>query len=129
MPRNVGIELLLRPFGECGAKFRLRHRDTLRPVNLREATGQHRFGFVVQRAQQLRLPAVPDARTDAADIGARQDRQQFHLLDRLHHGGEILDGLAVRQVARLRHRGHRQVLLNQPGDQFGVGGVESKPRA
>ena len=47
----------------------------------------------------------------------------------MHHGGEILDGLAVRQVARLRDRGHRQVLLNQPGDQFGVGGIESKLRA
>ena len=55
--------------------------------------------------------------------------KQLHLLDRLHHGGEILDGLAVGEVARLRHRGHRQMLLDQPGDQLGVGGVEAEPRA
>ena len=108
---------------------RLRHRDALGAVDFREAAGQHRLGLVIQRAQQLRLPAVPDAGADAADIGGGQDGQQLHLLDRLHHGGEILDGLAVRQVARLRHRRHGQMLLDQPRDQFGVGGVEAEPRA
>ena len=129
MPRDIGVEFLLRPFGEGGAKFRLRHADALDAVDLGETAGQHRFGFVIQRAQQLRLPAVPDPGTDAADIGGGQDRQQLHLFDRLHDGGEILDGLAVREVTRLRHRGHGQMLFDQPGDLFGVGGIESEPRA
>ena len=129
MPPDIGVEFRLRPFGEGRAKFRLRHRDALGAVDFREAAGQHRLGLVIQRAQQLRLPAVPDAGADAPDVRGGQDRQQLHLLDRLHHGREILDGLAVRQVARLRHHRHRQVLFDQPGDQLGVGGVEAEPRA
>ncbi|MGY3132754.1 hypothetical protein ACVWZM_003436 [Bradyrhizobium sp. USDA 4501] len=35
---------------------------------------------------------------------------------------------AVRQVARLRHRRHRQMLLDQPRHQFGVGRREAEPR-
>ena len=42
-------------------------------------------------------------------------------LQRLHHGGEILDGFAVGQIARLRHRRHHQMHFDQPGDQLGVG--------
>ena len=129
VPADIGVELGFRPFGEGGAEFRLRHRDALGAVDLREAAGQHRLGLVIQRAQQLRLPAVPHAGADAADVGGGQDRQQLHLLDRLHHGGEILDGLAVGEVARLRHRRHRQMLLDQPGDELGVGGGEAEPRA
>ena len=129
VPADIGVEFGFRPFGEGGAEFRLRHSDALRPVHFREAAGQHRFGFVIQRAQQLRLPAVPDPGPDAADVGGGQDGQELHLLDRLHHGGEILDGLAVGEVARLRHRRHRQMLLDQPGDQFGIGGAEAEPRA
>ena len=129
VPRDIGVELLLRPFRERRAKLRLRHRDALRAVDLGEAAGQDRFGFIIQRAQELRLPAVPDPGTDATDVGGGQDRQKLHLLDRLHDSGEIFDGLAVRQIARLRHRGHRQMLFDQPRHQLGIGGVESKPRA
>ena len=129
VPRDVGVELLLRPLGELCAKLRLRHRDALRAVDFREAAGQHRFGLVIQRAQELRLPAVPDPGTDAPDVGGGQDRQKLHLFDRLHNACEILDGLAVRQIARLRHHGHGQMLLDQPCHQFGIGGVESEPRA
>ena len=128
VPADIGVELVLGPIGEGVAELGLRRGDALGAVDLGEAAGQHRLGLVIQRAQQLRLPAVPDAGADAANVGGGQDRQQLHLLDRLHHGGEFLDGPAVRQVARLRHRRHRQVLLDQPGHQFRVGIVESEPR-
>ena len=121
VPRDIGVELTLGPFGEAGAEFGLRRGDALRAIDLGEAAGQHRFGFVIKRAQQLRLPAIPDAGADRADVGGGEDGQQFHPLERLHHCGEILDGLAVGQVARLRHFRHRQMLLDQPGDQFGIG--------
>ncbi len=62
VPADIGVELGLRPFGEGGAEFALRRRDALGAVDLGEAAGQHRLGLVIQRAQQLRLPAVPDAR-------------------------------------------------------------------
>src|ERR1700733_10325342 len=80
--------------------------------------GQHRLGLVIERAYQLRLPAVPHAWTDAANVGRGQDRQKLHLLDRLNDGGEIFDGLAVRQVARLGDRRHHQMLLDQPRPQL-----------
>ena len=47
----------------------------------------------------------------------------------LHHGGEILDGLAVGQIARLRHARHDEVIFDQPGHGFGVGRRKSKARA
>ena len=46
----------------------------------------------------------------------------------LNHGGEILDGLAVGQIARLRDRRHRQMFLDQPGHQLGFGRDEAEPR-
>ena len=129
MPPDIGVEFGFRPFGEGGAEFGLRHRDALRAVYFREAAGQHRLGLVIQRAQQLRLPAVPHAGADAPDVGGGQDGQQLHLLDGLHDGGKILDRLAVGQVARLRHRGHCEVFFDQPCHQLGIGGVEAEPRA
>ena len=55
--------------------------------------------------------------------------EQLHPLQRLHDGGEILDRLAVGQIARLRHRRHDEVHLDQPGDELGLGRVESESRA
>ena len=118
-----------RPVLELGAELGLRHRDALRAVDLGEAAGQHRLGLVIERAQELRLPAVPHAGADRADVGGGQDGEQLHALQRLHHGGEILDGLAVGQVARLRHRRHHEMLLDQPGDGFGLGRRQAEPRA
>ena len=111
------------------AQLGLRHRDALGAVDLGEAAGQHRLGLVIERAQELRLPAVPDAGPDRADVGGGQDGEQLHALQRLHHGGEVLDGLAVGQVARLRDRRHHEVLLDQPGDGLGVGRRQPEPRA
>ena len=102
VPRDIGVDLLGRPILELVAQLGLRHRDALRAVDLGEAAGQHRLGLVIERAEELRLPAVPDAGADRADVGGGEDGQQLQPLERLHHRGEILDGLAVGQVARLR---------------------------
>ena len=39
-------------------------RDALGAVDLGEAAGEHRLGLVIERAQELRLPAVPHAGAD-----------------------------------------------------------------
>ena len=53
-------------------------RDALGAVDLGEAAGQHRLGLVIERAQELRLPAVPDAGADRADVGGGEDGQKLH---------------------------------------------------
>ena len=69
MQRDVGVELGRRPVAKLGAKLGLCHGHPLRPVDLGKSAGEHRFGFVVERANELRLPAVPHARTDRLDVG------------------------------------------------------------
>ena len=83
------------------------------------AAAEQDLGFPIQRAQQLPLPAVPHARANGANVANRQHKQQAQALHALHHGGESLDGARVRQVAALRHRGHGEMLLHQPGDRLG----------
>ena len=102
------------------------HGDALRAVDLGEAAGEHRLGLVIERAQELRLPAVPHAGADRPDVGGGEDGQQLEPLDRLHHRGEVLDGLAVGEIARLRHARHHQVILDQPGDESRFRPAESR---
>ena len=126
---DIALQPLARPIRHRGAEFGLRGGDALGAVDLREAAGEHRLGLVIKRAQQLRLPAVPHARADGADVGGGEDGQQLQPFGRLHHRGEILDGLAVGQVARLRHARHHEVVLDQPGDRLGVGRGKAETRA
>ena len=125
---DIGVEHVGRPIPDLGAELGLGRGHALGAVDLGEAAGQHRLGFVVERAYKLRLPAVPDAGADGADIRRRQDGEQLHALQRLHHGGEVLDRLAVGEIARLRDRRHDEVHFDQPGDELGVGGIEAQPR-
>src|SRR3954470_18597349 len=69
VPGDVGVELRLRPFGEADAEFGLRRLDAAGAGGPGEAAGEGRLGLVIQRAQQLCLPAVPDPWADAADVG------------------------------------------------------------
>ena len=131
-PLDIGVERALGQVlefrRELGAEFGLRHGDALGAIDLGKAAGEHRLGLVIERAQQLRLPAVPHAGADGADIGGGENGQKLQPLQRLHHRGEILDGPAVGEVARLRHGRHHQMHFDQPGDELGIGGIEPEPR-
>ena len=63
------------------------------------AQAQHFLGRVIEVAQQLPLPAVPDARPHRTDIDHGQAQQQAQPLGALHHFDEIEDRLVVGQVA------------------------------
>ena len=128
MPVDEALDLLLRPIGDGGAERGLRCGDPLARGELRVAAGHHRLGLVVERAQQLALPAVPDAGADGADVGDGQHQQQLQALRALHDVGEVADGLGVADVAAEGDLAHGQVLLDQPGDGLGLGRAQAEAR-
>ena len=65
--------LVLQPELEAGARP---EHEALEQLGLGEAAGEHRLGLVIERANELRLPAVPHAGPDRADIDDGQHRQQ-----------------------------------------------------
>ena len=72
----------------------------------------------MKAAQQHGLPVVPCIRADPANITDRQHRQQIKPLAGLHDLGEIPHRPRIRDIALLRHVGHRQVIADQPFDGF-----------
>ena len=126
---EIGVALARRPVGEAVGKLGLGGGDALVAADLAVAAGDHRLGLVVEGAQELALPAVPHAGADRLDVGDGEDGQHLQPLQRLHDGGEIEDGLAVVEVARLGDLAHGEVLLDQPGDGLGARLVEAEARA
>ncbi len=126
---EVGGALARRPVGERLGEFGLGRGNALVAADLAVAAGDHGLGLVVERAQELALPAVPDAGSDRLDVGDGEHQQHLQALHRLHDGGEIEDGLAVVEVARLGGDRHGEMLLDQPGDGLGLRLVEAEARA
>ena len=110
MKRSI---VLCRPVGDGGAEGLLRRGDALARGELGVPAGHHRLGLVVERAQQLALPAVPDAGADGADVGDGEHQQQLQALRALHDVGEVADGLGVADVAAEGDLAHGQVLLDR----------------
>ena len=96
---DIALDLGLRPVGEVCAECRLRGLDPVARADLRVAAGNDRLGLVVERAQELALPAVPDAGPDSADVGNGEHQQQLQTLGALHDVGEVADGLGIADVA------------------------------
>ena len=82
VPRDIGFELRRRPIRHGVAEFGLRHGDALGAIDLGEAAGEDRLGLVIERADELRLPAVPHARSDRLDVHGGEDGEQLEPLDR-----------------------------------------------
>ncbi len=120
---------LLRAPAEQVAQRGLLDRDAFAAALLLVPEAQHFLGRIVERRQQLPLPAVPHAGADRADIDDRQHQQQPQPLGALHHLGEIEDRLEVRQVALERRRRHQQMEAHQPGDGLGLGRRQAEARA
>ena len=118
---QVGRELLLAPVLHRTGEFFLGRLDPADPRYGGMATGQMRLGFCKQGAQQLTLPAVPDAGSDCANVDDSQNDKQAQPLGALHHRREVDDGLVVRQVAHLRRFAHQQMMAHQPYNGFGFG--------
>ena len=93
------------------------------------AACQHGGCGFVEIAQQLGLPAIPDTRPDGADIDHGQHSQKpqpFHIG---HAPGKIEHGARVGQVTALGGIAHFKMVGDQPGDQSGLGLVNTQPVA
>ena len=117
--REVGEPLLERAFGVLDARA---------PRRRGVAAGHQGFGFEIEFAQELRLPAIPDARADGADVGRGEDQQHPQAFGRLHHMDEVLDGLRIGDIAFLGRVAHHQMMANEPGHRRGIGGGKPEPR-
>ena len=107
--------------GAAGAALRAcRSRQAVLQRARRVLAGEHAPRRVEQVLEQLRLPRVPDLRARAADVGDGQqvERDQAPLGADLAR--ECRDDRGIGDVLLLRGRRHRQVLLDQPGDELGV---------
>ena len=115
----------------CGslAKGLERHKRPLAAVGLNAGAGKQRLGLMIERAQQLALPAVPDARADGADVGDGQHQQQLQALGRANDVREIADGLGIADIARLRIGAHDEMLLDQPYDHIGLARGQAQTRS
>ena len=91
VPLDEALDLLLRPIGSAARKASCAAATRSRGAELGVPAGNQRLGLVVERAQQLALPAVPDAGTDRADVGDGQHQQQLQPLRALHDVGEVAD--------------------------------------
>ena len=129
MARGIGGELGLAHPRQPLAQRRLGASHALLALDRRIAARQHDLGLVIERAQQLALPAVPDARPHGLDVADGQDEQQLQAFERLHDARERLDRARIGQIAALRDRRHIEMMLDQPGDGLGLRRGESETRA
>ena len=91
---DIGGEARVVP-AERRAQRVLLGRDPLAAAALLVAEPQHLLGRLVEVAEQLTLPAVPDAGPDRADVDDGQQQQQPQPLGALHGRAEIEDRLEV----------------------------------
>ena len=129
MALGVGVELGVRPAGQRAAQRLLRRLHAGLAVDRRMAAAEHDFGFPIEGAQELALPAVPHARADRANVGDGQRQQHPEPLLRLHDRRQRFRRARIGKVAPLRHVRHDEVLLDEPGDVLGVGRRKAEPRA
>ncbi len=129
MPIDEVVDAAGWPVGQRVAQCGLSLFDALGARNLGVATGNERFGFVVERAQKLAFPAVPDARPDGHDVCAGQQQKKLQPLGALHDVSERADRIGIGNITRMREVAHRQMLLNEPGDELGLGCCHAEARA
>ena len=126
---QVVLDLLLGPVGQQPAQRRLGRVDPALTSQRADHAGHQILGPVIEFGQQGRLPGVPAAGTDRADIGGGQDQQQPQTFRRLDQFDEVADGLVVFQVALEGGIRHVQVPAHQPDHRFRLFRRKAKARA
>src|SRR5690606_5089376 len=93
------------------------------------AAGDEGLRLPIELAQKLTLPAVPRAGADGADVGDRQQKQQFQPLRALYDRREVADRLGVSKIAAERDVAHFEMMLDEPCDRVRLGSGQPEPRA
>ncbi len=114
--RRIGAEFGVGPIRQMRAQFGLGLLDPFGPLGLAVSTGEDDLRLEKERAQQLALPAIPDAGADGLDVADRQNEQHLQPFDRLHARRESLDRAAVGKIAPLRGIRHDKMIFDQPDD-------------
>ena len=86
--RRIGVEVAVRPVGKFAAQALLGEAHPVGAGDIGGAAAEHDLGLVVERAQELALPARPDAGPDRLDVGDGEDEQELQPLHRLDDRGE-----------------------------------------
>ena len=106
MARGFVLEVLGIPTGQRLAQVALGIRAALFAVEILKPAFHGAAGLAVEGTQERRLPVVPGAGADTANIANGEQEQQVKPLARLHRLGEITHGAGIGNVAFLRHVGH-----------------------
>src|SRR6266511_4284795 len=77
---DEALEVLFRPDREALAQSILGAGYALGATQSRVAAAEQRLGLEIKRAQQLALPAGPHPRADGADVGDREQEEEFQPL-------------------------------------------------
>jgi hypothetical protein len=93
----------LRPVGKGVAQPLLAGSHPLGAGDLDRAAPEGDLGFRIEGAQELALPASPDAWADRLDVRDGENEEQLQALHGLDHVGEAADRGGVREIAALRH--------------------------
>ena len=89
-------------------------------VQVGPGAAQRTQAVAKQVFEQLAFPGVPDLRAGAADVGHGPQVQRRQPPYIAHLVGKSPDHVGVRQILFLRHRAHRQVVLDQKLGQRAV---------
>ena len=92
------------------------------------AARDQRLRLVIERAQQLTLPAVPDAGADGQMSAHVRTRSSFSRSGLCTIFGERADRFGIGNIARMSEIAHRQMLFDEPGHKLGLGGRHSEAR-
>ncbi len=116
MALGVAVELGVGPSRQRSPQRFLRRLHAGLAVDGRMAAAEHDFGFPIEVSQELRLPAVPHAGADRANVGDGERQQHPEALLRLDDRRQRFRCTRIGNVAPLRRVRHDQVPLDEPSD-------------
>ncbi len=124
---DEGAHRLVRPAAQRLRERLLSGRDAF-PAAAGIGARKRRVGLVIQGAQELTLPAVPDAWPDRADVGGGHDQEQAQALGRLDHLGHVAHRLGIVGVALERGSAQQQMMAHQPRHGLHLLGAQAQTR-